>query len=377
MLLTLVVILILIWSAVVGSLYSNFLTFYQNFTESENYHKARYASIAAIERAELVIKQREPWYIWSWWWILWEYWSTWYKKSDQIISGFSYLSNDESKENKSTILRQINSRTNRIPFSGEWNVNKLLSTWDSVNYNMIDYDNSEIILLYYDNKQLEYPYKKVSCSTDWQCDNSKIKSIDVSIRLPWFISSHVGLLNINKSLTIWWKENDPIVDRQIKWNYDWEPFTVFATQRYKTPADSAIREEDINNNFPIKFKERWNPIRRSPDNLDSTNTVTIISPKDTEIKNLPGKFEKLFEQSKLTELKLSLLNLLQWTSWSWLVYPFLEYYVELDGVWGEAILSDKYYTIKTEWNYWDYQVNTVMYKPTITESILRSFTTIL
>lgn len=377
MLLTLVVILILIWSAVVGSLYSNFLTFYQNFTESENYHKARYASIAAIERAELVIKQREPWYIWSWWWILWEYWSTWYKKSDQIISGFSYLSNDESKENKSTMLRQINSRTNRIPFSGEWNVNKLLSTWDSVNYNMIDYDNSEIILLYYDNKQLEYPYKKVSCSTDWQCDNSKIKSIDVSIRLPWFISSHVGLLNINKSLTIWWKENDPIVDRQIKWNYDWEPFTVFATQRYKTPADSAIREEDINNNFPIKFKERWNPIRRSPDNLDSTNTVTIISPKDTEIKNLPDKFEKLFKQSKLTELKLSLLNLLQWTSWSWLVYPFLEYYVELDGVWGEAILSDKYYTIKTEWNYWDYQVNTVMYKPTITESILRSFTTIL
>ena len=68
---------------------------------------------------------------------------------------------------------------------------------------------------------------------------------------------------------------------------------------------------------------------------------------------------------------------MQWTSWSWLVYPFLEYYVELDGVWGEAILSDKYYTIKTEWNYWDYQVNTVMYKPTITESILRSFTTIL
>ena len=130
MLLTLVVILILIWSAVVGSLYSNFLTFYQNFTESENYHKARYASIAAIERAELVIKQREPWYIWSWWWILWEYWSTWYKKSDQIISGFSYLSNDESKENKSTMLRQINSRTNRIPFSGEWNVNKLLYTFD-------------------------------------------------------------------------------------------------------------------------------------------------------------------------------------------------------------------------------------------------------
>jgi hypothetical protein len=36
------------------------LVFYQNFTETENYHKARYAAIAATERAELAIKQREP-----------------------------------------------------------------------------------------------------------------------------------------------------------------------------------------------------------------------------------------------------------------------------------------------------------------------------
>ena len=103
MLLTLVIILILIWSAVVWSLYSNFLTFYENFTEAENYHKARYASIAAIERAELVIKQREPGYIWSWWRKLGEYTSAWYWWSDGIVSwsGFSYLTNTSTTQNKS------------------------------------------------------------------------------------------------------------------------------------------------------------------------------------------------------------------------------------------------------------------------------------
>jgi hypothetical protein len=38
------------------------MVFYSNFSETENYHKAYYASISALERAELVIKQRQPGY---------------------------------------------------------------------------------------------------------------------------------------------------------------------------------------------------------------------------------------------------------------------------------------------------------------------------
>jgi hypothetical protein len=45
---------------VVGALYSGFLTFYNNFSETENYNKAYYAAIAALERSELVVKQHEP-----------------------------------------------------------------------------------------------------------------------------------------------------------------------------------------------------------------------------------------------------------------------------------------------------------------------------
>ena len=54
MLAILIIILVLLWAAVVWSIYSNFLVFYSNFSESENYHRAYYASISALERWELV-----------------------------------------------------------------------------------------------------------------------------------------------------------------------------------------------------------------------------------------------------------------------------------------------------------------------------------
>ena len=197
-------------------------------------------------------------------------------------------------------------------------------------------------------------------------------------------SDTFGTLDILNSLTPEWQiryhPNDVIVDRQLRWTYTSEPFTIFATQRYETPADSAIRENDINNQIDIVYDEsRRNPIRSRPN--DITSTLTIISPKDDSIKKLseqPSPSDRyywwLFSQSDQLQFKLSLLNLLQ--SKTGMIYPFLEYKIEFNPEWTTTILSDKYYTIQTEWNYWDYKVDTVIYKPTITESILRSFTTI-
>ena len=371
MLLVLVIILILIWSAVVWSLYSNFLVFYENFSESENYHKARYASIAATERAELVIRQRQPWYIWSGWWRIGTSPSEPSSPSDKVTSDFSYLSNTEDARKTSTLLRNINSRTTRIPITWKWNVDKLLLTGDSIDYNMMDYDNSEILLLYYDNpSETTNPYSKATAA---DLDKSLVNEIDLSIRLPWFISGNFGQLDINKSLTSEGKPNDVIVDWQLKWILWTSPFTIFATQRYDTQADSAIREDDINHNREIKYSDdRWNPIVARHDPYD---TVTIISPVDTTIKWLWNHFQSLFHNADQLQLKLSLLNLVQWTNWSGMIYPFLEYSIEFkpEGV----PVSDRYFTIETEWNFWDYQINRFIFKPTITESILRSFTTIL
>ena len=55
----------------------------------------------------------------------------------------------------------------------------------------------------------------------------------------------------------------------------------------------------------------------------------------------------------------------------WLLKRWYFDIVDLD-----EIVSDKYFTIEAEWNYWDYKIDNIIFEPTITESILRSFTTI-
>lgn len=383
MLLTLVIILVLIWSAVVGSIYSNFLVFYENFTETENYHRARYASTAAIERAELVIKQREPWYIWSWWWMLGDFLYTWDSPSDNLISNFSYLSNDVDTENKSTVFWKINSRTTRIPSTGNGNVDKLLATNDSPNYNMMDYENAEIFLLYYDTSEDE-PYVKKNCLNNWDCNKSKPDKISGQIRLPQRIHDNFRDLDVRVSLfPEWWYRDDAIVDRQIRGNYLSSlkiPFTIFATQSaawaQPTNKDSAIRESNLNAWTELEFwSDSWDPRKWPWRNNPPEPTIISQSNKDIlDATNDYGKFREIFTNNYFSnlQLRLSLLNL---ALWEWFLskrYPFLEYYMDF---WDE-IVSDKYFTIQTEWNYWDYKIDNIIFEPTITESILRSFTTI-
>ena len=377
MLLTLIVILILIWSAVVGSLYSNFLVFYKSFTETENYHKARYASIAATERAELVVKQREPWYIWSWWWILGESSFTWNSPSDNLISSFSYLSNEATTPNKSSIFRKIDSRTDRIPSEWKWNVDKLLSTDDSPNYNMMDYENAEVFLLYYDNLGGGNPYKKRDCSDSSHCEKADITEINGWIRLPQLIYQKFWALDDDHSLSPEWYIDDALVDRQLRWNFKtWDqviPFTLFATQSAAwssaTNKDSAIRESNLNNSEWAWLELEFSNLRRDPRKHSTAALPTIVSQSSNEIIDLTDRNDKF--NTFFSNGQFSLLNLVLW---GWRLakrYPFLEYYLDF---WNTV--SDKYFTIETEWNFWDYKIDNVLYKPTITESILRSFTTI-
>ena len=375
MLLTLVIVLLLIWAAVVWSLYSNFLVFYENFSETDNYNKAYYASIAALERWELVVKQRDPWYIWTWWWktsIEWV-WQSFGWGSDWLITGFSYLSSWNDK--RSEILWTINSRATRIPSEWNWNVELLLSAADSNLYNAMDYENAEIFLLYYDNADpTKSPYKS------WTIQKSNLSTITAKIRIPELLKSSWWDLNDSRSLISTWAIDDAIVDWQIRWNYGSLPFTIYATQNVTNRSvekkrDTAIRESVINKwsndiNFMITFWNTWAPFKigGNPDE----GIVTIISSAENEIKSL-WKFSDVFldGNSNNLQLRFSLLNLLQ-AKQGKIIYPFLEYYVDFSG----AIVSDKYYTINAEWSIWDFQVNTIIQKPTAKESILWNFTAV-
>lgn len=364
MLLILVLILILIWATVATSIYSNFLIFYSNFWESENYHKAYYNSIAALERAELVTKQRSPWYVWSGWRKIDEFvwtWKDWWL-SDSIIPDFSYLSNSNSTKNTSSIFWDIKSKTSRIPAIWEWDVEISLSSSDSDNYNMMDYENAQIFLLYYDSSTWN-AYQKTSWDT-----LSSPASIVWEIRRPqglsWF-----GPLDTKRSLVWTWPNNDAIVDWQVRGKYDWSPFTIYSKQSFAWKTiyanlDSAFRESNINGPLTFSFtNSRWDPL--------NNNNINIVSPKENEIKNFSSAwyYQYLFSHSEKPQIRFSLLNLLKDEHNR--LYPFLEYYADF---WTDV--ADKYFTIKAEWNFADYQVNLIIWKPTTKESVLWNFTSI-
>jgi hypothetical protein len=107
-------------------------------------------------------------------------------------TGFSYLSKDNMTP--SSVFREINSRTNRIPAVGNGNVDKLLATDDSPDYNMMDYENAEIFLLYYD-KLFDGPYVKKDCSNDYDCKKTTPNTILGRIRLPQRIYQRFSALD--------------------------------------------------------------------------------------------------------------------------------------------------------------------------------------
>ena len=365
-------ILLLVWAAVVGSLYSGFLHFYSNFEEISNYNKAYYASLWALERAELALKYHKPWYEASAW--RQNSNNTWtYRWLDEIPDNFSYLS-AESKQ-KSSLFWRISSRTTRIPSTWNGDVERLLSTGDSANYNTMGYEHAEIFLLYNDETESnKNPYDSSKISQNTITDTPD--NITWKLRLPWKLQNILWKLNENKALITNQNqiEDDAIVDWQIRWQYGdyWDQFTVFSYQdkAYKPKshaeqADSAIRESDINDATDLNFTSN----SRTPTNPDDNKAqFTVISPQEGALSST--WLSQIIKISSPKQIRLSLLNLLK--SENDLIYPFLEYYLDF----GDFSIPDKYYTINAEWKYWDFQVNLIVKKPSIQESILWNFTVV-
>lgn len=387
MLIILILILVLLWAAVVWSIYSNFLVFYSNFSETENYHKAYYASISALERAELVTKQRQPWYFWSGGIIMWVWTGNssnnvnWW--SDGGLSWFSYY-----RDNKDvvSVFWNINSRTNRIPASWKWDVERMLSYNESNNlsdnsnyYNMMDYKNAEVFLLKLDGSQGN-PYNS------WSLDSPSVNKIEWKIRLPQLLTGSFWKLD-EKSSLVWLSgslpPDDSIVDWQIRWNIPDGgvnyPFTIYSTEsidvggwnpKVNTVTDTVFRESDINGILVFHYGNNgWDPFPGGWTRWDGA-VPTIISQKESDIRNNLGNFSRVFNSSIANSLRFSLLNLLQWSGSN--VYPFLEYYVSF--WWAEV--PDKYFNIDAKWEYKDFNVDTVIKKPTVKETIFWSFTSI-
>lgn len=241
------------------------------------------------------------------------------------------------------------------------------------------YENSEVFLLYYDEWD-NNPYQT------WTIAQSTPGAISWIIRLPKLLSgSWWEKLNTNNPL-VWSNvpKDDAIVDWQIRWNIWGDSFTIYSTQKTKANwinvdygNDSIFRESDINHPLVYKFWNSKDVIQNnSPNDMNRWNNAELRYISNVDSMNWSNvNFESIFRGTSGGSLRFSLLNLLK-TNMGY-IYPFLEYYAEFyDQYWDPAKVSDKYYTIDAEWNFKDYQVNTIIQKPTVKESVLSNFTSV-
>ena len=164
-----------------------------------------------------------------------------------------------------------------------------------------------------------------------------------------------------------------------------KPFVIYSTQsvafwgnevKIDKEKDSVFRESDINNTLNFEFwNNGWSPFKdgkrreNSSSHSASSPSITVIGEAWNDVSG-ESKFENILNKWYVTQIRFSLLNLLQWSGNN--IYPFLEYYVDF---WNKKV-PDKYFTIDAEWAYKDYKVNMIIKKPTIKESVFWSFTSI-
>lgn len=176
LLITLLILSVL--AGVLTSLYSSFIPFLRSFSGIEDYYSSYYGAVSSIERALLVSKIKEPGFVWSGWWFGSDGVGG---NADKVLSGLSKL----NEQNNGT-LWIITSRSDTIPNEDWWDVNYLLATNDSTNYNAIDNKKMAVIYLEIDNSDSDDYYTNTS-DTDynlWWTTNS----VDTTYRTPQKIS---------------------------------------------------------------------------------------------------------------------------------------------------------------------------------------------
>ncbi len=378
MLFLLFFLLIILAIAILWALASWFFEFHENFGEIVDYNKAYYSAIAWLERAELVLKYRQPWFQWTGGRL----------NGTNITEGpandyhqkFWYYSGMENGGSS----WKITSRTTRIPQKWAWNIDWMFLSWDALDYNALKYIDKETFIFDVDNTSGTNAYQ-----TTGSLRSSQVSNFSWVIRLPVALSNVLSWLKdscedgIGASLgTNPTLCNDAIVSRELDWKSlscadlsdginESNSFTIFpkvsirygdGTNPIILDDDSAIREDKINSWNIMIFGKNFNPY-----NSQENGHHTMISPCEQNLSGL--NFSALFEDSQDLHFKLSLLNLLY--SKTNQIYPYLEYYFAFSKE-----ISDRFFTIEVRGKFKNYESKILVKKPTSKESILGSFTVI-
>lgn len=383
MLLAFALVLLVLILGVIANIFSIFWPFFENLSNVADYNSAYYWAVSSLERWMLVTRYKEPGFVWSGW-----YFGTdsFWPKSDSISFGFGRLNLPNN-----WLSRQINSRTKRIPAIWQWNVENLLASSDSKDYNMLWKTRSESFILSYDNTSDTTEY--YTWTTDTDIEKYDWNLIQWSLRLPpkvfsWFGWGTDWLLcddDANEFCNLDSDDlyDDIVVNWLVQWTYDnqWS-FTILPTQTINSAVtqktvisnlDNSIRKNAINNsvdnNFSGQISFAYNPAFSPLLNWWQNISVhNFISDNFGALYLANSWFIKIFNEDSVDNLKIKiwLADLLYSRNKN--IYPFLEYY--FDFGWDVA---DRFYNIIWIGRVWDYNVQIMFNKPTSNDSVIGEF----
>ncbi len=368
MLILITIIFIVIWTLIMGGVYSIFSPFINNVKNIADYNVAYYGAISWIERAELALKYHWPWFEWSWGYI-WDAASNQWGPDEDKKAGLAGINFGKLTKSSNGFYRDIKSRTSwLVPKTGKWNVDlefQLSSDSQAKNYNKLEPNMSEQIWLDIDDTTTPWDYYKGGFET-----TRTVSKIDFYFRRnPWMFNKWIWPLDIYADYDNDYKQNDAITTWSIIWtdldygSFSIQPYirnswTASAANRWHEDNDWIIRKYDINDSYPaiwhekITFENWQNPY--------SEGTISSWQNMIPAISWLVWKsFKDIFQDGniKWMSLKFSLVNMMTTTNW---VYPFLEYKIDA----GTAQIADRFFHIQWVGRVWDYEVVINIEKPT-------------
>lgn len=332
---------------------------------------AYYGAISAVERAELTLKYRSPWFQWSGWF----FWTGSYGPASdytpEIFSGSNY-----------GFVRNIHSRTTSIPSLGMGNTDTMLSdpNGDSKNYNQLGYAHLETFLLSYDTTPVLQAYYTWSTPPSYFSTDS----ITWTFRLPPKIHTLFGDVPGKLCYSIVGDcdpDGDGIYDDVVlSWSmegfYLWNTFKIFPTiaifyysgMQIDTYKDNSIRESIINATGDINFGVSnhysfiTNGSHLGKHNVVGTDANSIESSWFSQI---------LLDSTSFTGLRLSFGAANLFRTFTGAIYPYLEYQFHFSQE-----IADRFYTIQGNGRVGEYDVKIVLKKPTIEGTVGGDFTVI-
>ncbi len=372
MFLVFTLVLLVVAMGILVSVYSVFFPFIQNLWTVTQYHMAYYGAMSAVERAELGLRYRAPWFAGTGWF----FWSTWYGPLSDYTP--ELLSGDNQG-----FVRTINSRTSTIPSQGMGNADPMLSNPDSRDYNTLGYTLLETLLLSYDNTTDPQSYYT------WWTTLSYFNGDHLTgvFRLPPKIHSLFGdapgLLCASSLGNDCDPDGDGVYDDvAVSWSMEWfyqgNGFKIFPTisvfyysgMQVDTYKDNAIRESIINATgfitLDVSSAHHFTPIS----NGTKLAQHTVVSPDASVIENQPFS-QILSDTNNFSGLRLSFGAVNLFRTYTGAIYPYLEYQFTFPQP-----VADRFYTIEGDGRVGEYDVKIVLKKPTVQWTVGGDFTVV-